>query len=61
MKLGEVLKKWRVMRDQTLREVAAEIGVSAPTLLRIEAGRVPDGHSLALILAFLLKETDNVA
>jgi len=61
MKLGEVLKKWRVMRDKTLREVAPELGISMATLQRIEAGKMPDGHSLALILAFLLKETDNVA
>ena len=32
--LGAVLRKWRVMSERTLREVAAEIGIAHGTLGR---------------------------
>ncbi len=38
--LGVMVRKKRGARK--LREVAKEIGITAPTLMRIEAGRVPD-------------------
>lgn len=38
--LGAMVKKRRGARK--LRETAKEIGISAPTLLRIESGRLPD-------------------
>src|SRR5262245_22956077 len=38
--LGVLVRKKRGARK--LREVAKEIGITAPTLMRIEAGRVPD-------------------
>lgn len=54
MKLGEVLRRWRLMAERGLRDVGAEIGVSAATLMRIEQGHVPDGKTLAKLLAWLL-------
>lgn len=42
------------MSGLTLREVGREIGVGAATLMRLEQGRVPDGETLAKILAWLL-------
>ena len=38
--LGMLVREQRGARK--LREVAAEIGISAATLLRVEAGRIPD-------------------
>jgi transcriptional regulator with XRE-family HTH domain len=53
MKLGEVLKKYRLFKEMTLRELAEEIGVSAPTMLRLERGKAPDARTLMLILNWL--------
>lgn len=38
--LGAMVKKRRGAKK--LREAGAEIGISAPTLLRVESGRLPD-------------------
>lgn len=56
MKLGEVLRKYRIMNELTLREVGKEIGIGAATLMRLEQGRIPDGATLAKILNWLLAE-----
>lgn len=56
MKLGIVLKKWRLMAELDLRTVAKEIGIGAATLMRIERGHVPDGLTLARIMAWLVRE-----
>lgn len=53
MKLGELIRKWRLMSEKSVREVAAEIGISAPTLNRIEHGESMSGEVLAAILAWL--------
>jgi transcriptional regulator with XRE-family HTH domain len=55
VKLGRVIRKYRVTSELTLREVGKEIGISAATLMRIEGGRDPDGSTLAKILAWLFK------
>jgi transcriptional regulator with XRE-family HTH domain len=61
MKLGYVLKRYRVISELSLRDLASEIGVGAATLMRLEQGRVPDGETLAKILIWLLiKEKQNV-
>ena len=56
MKLCEVLKQYRWVRKVGVRELAAEIGLSAATLSRIEHGEVPSGPKLAKILIWLLRE-----
>lgn len=53
MKLGRIIRKYRVTSELTLREVGKEIGISAATLMRVEEGRDPDGSTLAKILAWL--------
>lgn len=53
-KLGDVLRKYRHMRELGIREMAKEIGVSYPTLHRIESGRVCDASTLKKILIWLL-------
>jgi transcriptional regulator with XRE-family HTH domain len=60
MKLGDVLRKWRLMSELDLRTVAAEIGTDASTLIRIEQGRSPSAETLRNILIWLLyKESSN--
>lgn len=54
MRLGDVLRKWRLMNELDLRSVGAEIGISAATLLRIEQGAAPDSTTFMLVLNWLM-------
>ena len=54
MRLGDVLRKWRRLSDTGIREAAKQIGISAPTLSRIERGENMDGAVLAKVLVWLL-------
>lgn len=56
MKLGKVIKKYRLISELTLREVGKEIGIGAATLMRLEQGREPDGQTIAKILAWLFSD-----
>ena len=49
--LGAMVRKRRGGRK--LRETAAEIRISAPTLLRVESGRLPDLDTFAKICGWL--------
>ncbi len=49
--LGVLVRKKRGNRK--LREVAKEIGITAPTLMRIEAGRVPDVVTFGKVCVWL--------
>jgi transcriptional regulator with XRE-family HTH domain len=54
MRIGDVLRKWRLARELTLRQVATEIGIGATALLRVEQNKNPDGATIAAILKWLL-------
>ncbi len=54
MKLGYVLKEWRWAKKLGVRAAAKLMGVSAPTLSRVERGENPDGKTLAKIIKWLL-------
>jgi transcriptional regulator with XRE-family HTH domain len=56
MRLGLVLRKWRVVSELTLREVAGEIGIGYATLLRIEQGEDVDGRTLIRVAAWLTEK-----
>jgi transcriptional regulator with XRE-family HTH domain len=49
--LGAMVRKRR--GERRLREVAKEIGISAPTLLRIEEGRIPDVATFGKVCKWL--------
>src|SRR4051812_34704947 len=49
--LGARVKKRR--GDKTLRETAKEIGISPATLMRVEAGRIPDVETFGKICRWL--------
>lgn len=53
MRLGELLKRYRQYRDITVRELAKEIRISAPTISRIERGNDCDSHTLIQILIWM--------
>lgn len=55
MKLGTVLKKYRLMMELDLRSLAKEIGVGASTLMRLEHGHEPDYRTFKKILDWLSK------
>lgn len=54
LRIGKVIRRWRLMEERTLREVGKEMGISAATLLRIEQGEACDSGTLALLLTWLL-------
>ena len=56
MILGDVIRRWRMWSELSIREVATMIGVSAATLSRIERGETMDGRTLAKIVTFLLRD-----
>lgn len=53
MRLGSVLRKYRLMQEMTVRELAAEIGISFPTLSRMENGLGVDAATLMKVLNWL--------
>jgi len=60
MKLGKVIRKYRVTSELSLRDIGKEIGIGAATLMRLEQGRDPDGATLTKVLMWLLRaETTN--
>lgn len=54
-KLGLALRSYRLLRDMDLRALGKEIGISAPTLMRIERGRNTDADTLLKILTWMLR------
>jgi transcriptional regulator with XRE-family HTH domain len=57
MKLGKVIRTYRLMQELTLRELGQEIGIGAATLMRIEKGHDPDGPTLVKVQAWLGQST----
>lgn len=54
MRLGLILRKYRVVSEITLREFGQKMGISAATLLRIEQGKECDSFTLTKVLMYLL-------
>jgi transcriptional regulator with XRE-family HTH domain len=59
MKLGKVIRKYRVTSELSLRDVGKEMGIGAATLMRLEQGRDPDGATLTKVLIWLLRAEPN--
>jgi len=53
MKLGIVLKKYRLMMEMDLRALAKEMGIGIATLMRIEMGHDPSYSTFKKILDWL--------
>jgi transcriptional regulator with XRE-family HTH domain len=51
--LGDLIRRRRKNGELSLREAADEIGVSAPTLQRVESGQIPNTSSLVRIAGWL--------
>jgi transcriptional regulator with XRE-family HTH domain len=55
VRIGELLKKWRILNERTLRDLGKEIGVSAATLMRIEQGHAVDSATMVALIDWLFK------
>lgn len=53
MRIGEVFRKWRIMSERNLRDVAKETKISASTLSRIEHGKAVDGDTMIKLFHWL--------
>ena len=58
MRLGEVIRKWRRSSDLTIADAARQIGLTVPTLSRVERGEAMDAATLAKILIWLFGEQE---
>ena len=56
MRLGEIIRKWRIVQERTVRDLAAEIGISASTLSRIERGERMDAPTFMRLFGWLIEQ-----
>jgi len=59
MRLGKILKKWRLINELDLRTLGKEIGISASTLMRLEMGHEPSYSSFKKILDWMSEGADD--
>jgi len=59
MRLGKVIADYRWANRIGVREVASDIGVSAPTLSRFENDNVCDSDTLAKIMQWLFAKAES--
>lgn len=55
MRIGIVLKKYRLMMEMDLRSLSKEIGIGASTLMRLEMGHNLDYGTFKKVLDWLSK------
>lgn len=53
MRIALLLKKWRLINEIDVKELATDIGISKATMYRIEAGGGIDGETLMKIFNWL--------
>lgn len=56
MRIGSIIRKWRIVSERSLRSLAEEVGISHSTLARLEKGENIDGRSLVKVLTWLFAE-----
>lgn len=54
MRIGPILRRWRINENISQRELARRIGISHSTLCRLEAGENVDGETLAAVICWLV-------
>jgi Helix-turn-helix len=54
MRLAQIIHKWRVASDLTLKDVAKLTGIPVASLQRFEVGKPTDGRNIGKILQFIL-------
>jgi transcriptional regulator with XRE-family HTH domain len=58
MRLGKLLRLYRVFEGREQKDMAAEIGVGNTVLSRIENGRTCDMKTLGKLIIWLLEDDD---
>ena len=53
MKIGELLRGYRMHKEMGTREMAEQLGISSATLNRIENGEAIDGKTMIKLIAWL--------
>lgn len=65
MRVGKVLKNWRILSQMDTKEAAEMIGIGATTYRRLEEGSTPPhGETVVKIIRWLLEDdrvTDGIA
>jgi transcriptional regulator with XRE-family HTH domain len=56
MRIGELIRLYRNVEGFGVRDMAAEIGVSAATLSRVERGEMMNGRTLARVTSWLFED-----
>lgn len=54
MRLGNVIRKWRIVEEESLRDIAKQMGMPHATLDRVEKGEACNSDTLAKILLWLI-------
>jgi transcriptional regulator with XRE-family HTH domain len=57
MRVGDVLRGWRLHREIGLRELAKALGLSPSTLSRLETGEDVSAQNFAKVLRWLMEES----
>ncbi len=60
MRLGMVLRKWRLMSELNLRTAGKAMHISTATLQRIEQGKDMDAQTLAKVLRWLMEAPNDL-
>jgi len=55
-RLGEMLRLYRTVRGQSLRDIAPQIDIGHATLMRIETGQAFDAETLLKLWAWMLEK-----
>jgi transcriptional regulator with XRE-family HTH domain len=56
MKIGDLIRTWRVLEKMTLRGMADEIGLAVETYRRVERGDELQGRTLAKVIRWMLED-----
>ena len=54
--LGLILRKWRVVNEIGVRELAADVGISHATLSRIELGHQMDAQTFLRLMNWMMRQ-----
>lgn len=55
MKIGKMLRQYRLLTEQTHQQLADEVGVSRASILRMEAGKSVGADKVAAVISWLFR------
>lgn len=61
MRLGKVIRRWRLAEDLTLKEAAELMDIAPSILHRMEHGKSVHDNSLASVLSWLMSKENPMA